>query len=479
MRATGIPSSRTAIIALMSTPCSQPGESYHVVMEGQPSCVLLISCASPDSGGGLFAFNGISLETVDRMGSAGLFLHGEQVLRLLFTNAAPDFGAEILFYDEAGVRKYLRVDGACNPHYVDWDGENYVLLSTWTNGVVWVSPEGEIKRRWQLPGENDSWHLNCVFVKDGELYLTAFGDLRRHREHIANQRKPQGMLLKHSTGERVVTGLACPHSPRYFDGAWAVCSSSLNELVHIEEGTGRVRHRVALDGWTRGLAITDDYIFVGESRTRHRTAANTSSSVAVLQRSTWTLLGRIPVPSGEISDLLVVPARLLKGLRRGFRTNPQRVLEQDQYSMFQQIGISPARIWAIGDPLEPRSCHVRVESEVPATMAVGATIECDCRVTNLGDTFLVGVPPNPVNISYRWLDSKSRAPIAGVEGLRSRLTFSLPPREAQAYKFMVRAPMLPGSYTLAVTLVQEQVAWFDDISSSNACLHEVSVESVA
>jgi hypothetical protein len=450
--------------------------SYPLTVGGQPGFVLLVSCASPDTMGGLFCYDGTELETIDRLSSAGLLLHEDQLLRLLFTQVAPDFGAEILFYDRLGVTRYLRIDDAHSPHYVDWDGENYVLLSTWKNGLIWVSPSGKVTRRWHLPGENDSWHLNCVHAHEGELYLTAFGEFHRYREWSEKQKEPHGILFKQSTGEKIVTGLACPHNPRFLDGGWVVCCSSLHQLVKIDPATNRMTRTAQLAGWTRGLAVSDQFVFVGESCGRHVMAGTARASVAILDRQSWEVLGRVAVPSGEISDLAIVPASLVEGLRRGFRTNPRRVLEQDQYAMFHEAGVTPARIWATSDPLDPADCRVRVQAAVPSNIGADAVIECGCTISNQGSAFLVSVPPHPVHISYRWLDGDTRARTGQVEGLRSRLTFSLAPGSERAYRFMLRAPARPGRYVLTVTLVQEGVAWFDDVDASNAYSQEVSVE---
>lgn len=460
----------------MADSLSTSSPAYPLVVDGQAGFVLLVSCASPDTMGGLFCFDGASVETIDRLGSAGLLLHEDQLLRLLFTQVAPDFGAEVLFYDRVGVTRYLRIDEAHSPHYVDWDGANYVLMSTWKNGLIWVSPAGKVVRRWYLPGENDSWHLNSVHMHEGELYLTAFGEFHRYREWSDKQKEPHGILFKQSTGERILTGLACPHNPRFLDGGWVVCCSSLNEVVQVEQTTSRMMHRTQLAGWTRGLAVSDQFIFVGESCGRHVMAGAASASVAIVDRRSWSVLGRFSVPSGEISDLAIVPASLVEGLRRGFRTNPRRVLEQDQYAMFQQAGVAPARIWATGDPLEAADCRVRIEAALPSRMDAGATIECDCTVANQGSAFLVSAPPNPVHISYRWLDGATRARLEQPESRRSRLTFSLAPNSQRAYKFMLCAPSSSGRYVLVVTLVQEGVAWFEDLHASNGYSQEVLVD---
>jgi hypothetical protein len=56
---------------------------------------------------------------------------------------------------------------------------------------------------------------------------------------------------------------------------------------------------------------------------------------------------------------------------------------------------------------------------------------------------------------------------AAEEGERTRLPQSIAPRATADCVLGVRAPAEPGAYELRVTLVQEGVAWFDDVDPGN------------
>jgi len=86
-----------------------------------------------------------------------------------------------------------------------------------------------------------------------------------------------------------------------------------------------------------------------------------------------------------------------------------------------------------------------------------------CRIENLGPAFLVSAPPHPVHISYRWV-----AGSAAEEGERTRLPQSIAPSTSAKCYLGLRAPAEPGVYELRVTLVQEGVAWFDELDPCNA-----------
>jgi hypothetical protein len=176
-----------------------------------------------------------------------------------------------------------------------------------------------------------------------------------------------------------------------------------------------------------------------------------------------------------VYDLLLVPPALADGVRRGFRTNSQRAAEHDQNVLFDRAGVRPVRLWATGDPLPPEACRVHLRASVPGVVEAGANVELNCTVENAGAALLVSAPPNPVRLSYKWLEPDSGRWLDQPEALRTRLPHTLVPRRPAGCRLSVRAPARPGYYLLRITLVQEEVAWFDELHSENAMEHAVTV----
>src|SRR5205807_2289854 len=110
--------------------------------------------------------------------------------------------------------------------------------------------------------------------------------------------------------------------PRFVDGAWLICNSAKQELLQLDGLSGEVRRKLELRGWTRGVCVSDDLIFVGESAMRTNSLPSSSATIAIISRKDFSLLHRIEVPCREIYDLILIPNSMLAGLRRGFRTNP-------------------------------------------------------------------------------------------------------------------------------------------------------------
>jgi hypothetical protein len=243
-----------------------------------------------------------------------------------------------------------------------------------------------------------------------------------------------------------------------------ICNSRDHELVELEPG-GRVLRRLGLCGWTRGIAATDRVLFVGESAARDGTATGERAAVSVVSRRRWRVTDRVDLPCREVYDLLLLPEALAAGVRNGFATNPLRLAEQAQRDLFASAGVQPTRLWASGEPLPVEACRVEIAAKLPDVLARGTVQPVDCTVTNKGSAILVSAPPNPVNVSYRWLEGPPEAPLA--EGLRSPLPRPLPPETAAECRFALEVPAVPGNYTVRVALVQEQVRWFDEVDSAN------------
>jgi len=435
--------------------------------------VLLISCLGEQTGGGLFAYDGGVVEQLDTLSSTGLAVAEQQFGRLLWSSGEAGSPGELLVYDEVGVMRYVRIDDLREPHDLAWDGSSFVAVSTMSNSVVWLNPAGEVRKTWHAEGDGDAWHMNSLLVDDGKVLAAAFGRFGRHREWSNFRGSGSGIVFDLATGEDVLTGLECPHDPRRLDDLWLVCNSGLRELLVIDRESRAVVRRLELEGWTRGLEVTDDHIFVGESANRADPLAGGLASVAVIDRQTWSVVDRVGLPCQEVYGVNSVPLTLADGVRRGFRTNPLRTAEQDQHALFQEVGVRPLRLWAVGESLPASACRVRIEAVIPSEVEAHSLHEWECQLLNQGNAILVSAPPHPVHISYRWIGREE--PKLTLEGTRTILPEAIPPGEERRCLFSVRAPETAGEYELVLTLVQEGVAWFDELHPDNALRANVRI----
>jgi len=312
----------------------------------------------------------------------------------------------------------------------------------------------------------DAWHLNCLIEVEGAIHATAFGTFNQHRAWSRDLRAPSGALVCLPSEKIVLRGLTQPHSPRRMDGIWLVCNSALNELAAYDE-RGTLLQRRQFAGYTRGIAFDERFIYVGESSGRHMNRGGARESrITLLDRADWSVVDPYGVGVAEIYDVLLVSKTLIEGARIGFRTNATRARQQDQWAMFAAVEVALRRLWAVGDPLPSASLCATIEGQIPAGAVVDEIFAVPCRVTNLGDVIFVSAPPNPVQFCYRWFDAAG-SPVHAGEWIHTNLPRALPPGETLEAEVRIAAPRVPGEYTLAVTFLQEGIAWFGDLSPSS------------
>src|SRR5579871_5730210 len=136
--------------------------------DGRGDNVLLIAGVSPVHGsGGLFMFDGSSLQRIDRLPAAGLAVTDRHVVRVLCSEAVYDGSGDVFLYDQNGVQHYFRIDGLTDAHDVHWDGEAIVCVSSTRNAIMWLNLSGEVCRTWAPSEVEDCWHINSYVQHNG------------------------------------------------------------------------------------------------------------------------------------------------------------------------------------------------------------------------------------------------------------------------------------------------------------------------
>ena len=431
-----------------------------------------------DTGGGAFVLADSGFERIDWLASTGLAAdpEGTRVARLLRDAGEAASSGELLVSDARGVETYRRIDALSDAHDVVWDDGELVVASASTNALLWLSASGDVLRRWKAPGTGDAWHLNSLLVDGGRLLACAFGRFAEHRGWSPpGAAEGRGFVFDVETGETVLGGFTCPHHPLRLGDEWAICDSREQAFV-VLDADGTVLVRVALGGWTRGVAVTADRLFVGVSARRDEAGGRTAS-VAVLDRSTLREVDRLPLPSREVYAVAVVPTPLVDGLRQGFRTNALRAADEDLQDLFRAAGVEPQRLWAVSDPLPEEACRVVLDAEAPASMREGEAREVRWTLTNRGGAVLHSAAPYPVHLASRWFSVDGATLVA--EGERAVLARSVLPGAQANGTLRVEAPRGAGERLLRIAPVQEQVRWFDDLDPANGVAARVVVRSDA
>jgi hypothetical protein len=445
-----------------------------LAINGEHTNALLASCRSR-SGAGLVAFDGEKTELIDTISSTGLCLAQERMVRLVGRPDDSNAPGELFVYDAGGVEKYYRIDKVRSPLDVIWDGQYFVVVSAAQNSLFWLTSSGEVARVAKMPGESDSWHLSCVAQDGGDLFVSAFGRFDGPREWERHTGEGRGIIFNVSTNTDAVRGLQCPQHHQILDGSWLVCNSGTRELLQISRNDSAVvKQRVRLEKWIRGLTFSDRHIFLGESAGSSLSNATTDTgfaSIAILDRATLALIGRVTLPFEEIDDLVIVSDDLLQGVRNGIKSYHPGLFRRDR-SRSARNSMQPPAAWTPGDLLPREACRARVSLEIEALLSPDSVLHCPCVVENIGPYSFVSARPHPVVVTYRWLNKESGR-YFGMLSMATRLPASVPPNGSVACSLRLQTPVAEGRYELQVSLFQKGNGFFGKIDPRNAFRKEI------
>jgi len=123
------------------------------------------------------------------------------------------------------------------------------------------------------------------------------------------------------------------------------------------------------------------------------------------------------------------------------------------------------REW-IQEPLTPESMQtvtIELSEPWPQTSTAGRS-DIAVKVTNGGPEAIKSHGPNPVHVSYHWVDSEG-APIV-FDGIRTPLP-EIPAESERTVSVHVERPAHDGPLILQIGMVQEGVAWFESYSNGH------------
>lgn len=267
---------------------------------------LLLISGYGDNGGGLYVYDGVRLFVVDFLMTTGLFYSNETLFRVAPIKRKNDAWCRVLTYRGSEPVSDRRFTSIAEPHDILIAGNKLLVVSAGANAIFEIQDDGQSTVHWAAPGEENSWHLNCLAVVDGNLWACAFGRFEKHREWEQHKKDGSGVLIDVKTGALIVGGLNCPHSPRVVGDRLFICDSATRRLLVLDLVGKSTIASPQFSGWTRGLAVAEDAIYVGESATRELPDVQ-HAAINVLNPVTLENVARISLPFREVYDLVLVP----------------------------------------------------------------------------------------------------------------------------------------------------------------------------
>lgn len=163
----------------------------------------------------------------------------------------------------------------------------------------------------------DRCHLNGLAMRNGSpAYVTALGS-GNEKESWRNGIERNGILIDIESNEIILKGLCMPHSPRLHNGSIYFLESGNGNLVKFNLLTREKELVCYLGGFARGLALTDNYAFIGMSKIREESKTAKvlpvsklaqESGIVVVDLKTNEIIGKIKYEGGieEIYDLQII-----------------------------------------------------------------------------------------------------------------------------------------------------------------------------
>jgi protein O-GlcNAc transferase len=232
-------------------------------------------------------------------------------------------------YDRCYLRRSSSVTGSIRCHELAWGIGDDGAPSLWIVNTLFSCLAGlhanfNFVPRWRPPfiselAGQDHCHLSGLGMRDGRpAFVTA---MARSDEPAGwrTDKNRTGCVLEVPSGEVISTGLATPHSPRWYGGDLLVLNSGWGTLETVDRDTGRRSTVAQLSGFSRGLACHGGLAFVGLSRIRDKHAhggvpisdrqAAQTCGVAVVDLRCGETVAMLEFESGieEIFDIQVLP----------------------------------------------------------------------------------------------------------------------------------------------------------------------------
>jgi 2-polyprenyl-3-methyl-5-hydroxy-6-metoxy-1,4-benzoquinol methylase len=128
-------------------------------------------------------------------------------------------------------------------------------------------------------------------------------------------------------------------------------------------------------------------------------------------------------------------------------------------------------------PLPLAAHHLKLQVvQAPTVIQPDQIVQIPVKLSNRSPWVINNNLPYPVNFSYHWYDAETGATVVyegrrtpvlpALAGITRAVIPYLAPAPTGSYCLNVQAPAQPGRYRLQITLVQEQVQWFDAIASA-------------
>ena len=166
------------------------------------------------------------------------------------------------------------------------------------------SMESVFKPNFIQKSRSNCMQLNSLsFESDKDAFSTCFSACDSNYKPWKDSEGPRGKgaIIRHSDSHILVSNLTCPHSVRVIDNHLYFCNSGFGELNTCNMDGSDCRVIESLPGFTRGLAVSKNYFFIGLSRIQK---GKSSYAPGIDPETSHCGIAAIKRSTGEVSCLL-------------------------------------------------------------------------------------------------------------------------------------------------------------------------------
>jgi uncharacterized protein (TIGR03032 family) len=211
-------------------------------------------------------------------------------------------------FDRLYVPRVGYTTGDIDVHDVAVDGEGRVVfISTLFSCLATLSDQCNFTPLWRPPfisklAAEDRCHLNGLALQDGRPRFVTACSQSDVVDGWRDCRDGGGCVIDVPTGEIVATGLAMPHSPRWYRERLWLLNSGQGDFGRVDLESGKFEPITFCPGYARGLAFHGDFAVVGTSRPREATFQGLPLDANLAQRKTTARTGLqvIDLASGDV-----------------------------------------------------------------------------------------------------------------------------------------------------------------------------------
>ncbi len=230
-------------------------------------------------------------------------------------------------YDGLYLPRATYYTGQLDLHDLEWGNDGLWAVNTRFSCLSIIDTNYSFRPVWKPHfisslTPDDKCHLNGMAFHQGKpKYVTALGQTDSAEGWRENKIKG-GVLMDVESNEILIHSLPMPHSPRIYDNELYSLLSATGELVRFDLDKGDYEVLNKFDGFVRGMARYDDYLFIGLSRLRKKSSSfsdlpiaekSVKCGIVVVHLPSANIVGQINYQSSveELYDVKVLP-----GMRR-------------------------------------------------------------------------------------------------------------------------------------------------------------------